>query len=31
VVPNNSMKPYQGIADEATRQSILDYLKSESE
>jgi cytochrome c len=31
VVPNNSMKPYQGIADEAARQSIIDYLKSESE
>lgn len=31
VVPNNSMKPYQGISDAATRKKIVAYLKSESE
>jgi len=30
VVPNNAMKPYGGLTDEAARQSIIDYLKSAS-
>ena len=29
VVRNNNMKPYKGIADEAVRQQIVDYFKSQ--
>jgi cytochrome c len=30
VIPNNNMKPYKGIADEAVRKQIVDFLKSQS-
>ncbi|MBM0106782.1 c-type cytochrome [Steroidobacter sp. S1-65] len=30
VVPNNNMKPYKGIDDQAVRQQIVDYLRSQS-
>jgi len=30
VIPNNNMKPYKGIGDQAVRKQIIDYLKSQS-
>jgi cytochrome c len=30
VIPNNNMKPYKGIADQAVRKQIVDFLKSQS-
>lgn len=30
VIPNNNMKPYKGIGDQAVRKQIVDYLKSQS-
>ena len=30
VIPNNNMKPYKGIEDQALRKQIVDYLKSQS-
>jgi cytochrome c len=30
VIPNNNMKPFQGIADQAVRKQIVDFLKSQS-
>lgn len=29
VIPNNNMKPYKGIGDQAVRKQIVDYLKSQ--
>lgn len=29
VIPNNNMKPYTGVGDEAVRKQIIDYLKSQ--
>ena len=29
VVPNNNMKPYKGIGDQAVRKQIVDFLKSQ--
>jgi cytochrome c len=29
IIPNNNMKPYKGIADQAARQQIVDFLKSQ--
>lgn len=31
VVPNNNMKPYKGIDDQAVRKQIVDFLKTQSE
>jgi cytochrome c len=31
VVASNNMKPYKGIADEAVRKQIIEFLKSESQ
>jgi cytochrome c len=31
VIPNNNMKPYNGLADAAVRKSIVNYLKMSSE
>jgi cytochrome c len=31
VVSSNNMKPYKGIADEAVRKQIIEFLKSESQ
>jgi cytochrome c len=31
VIPNNNMKPYNGLADAAVRKSIVNYLKVSSE
>jgi cytochrome c len=31
VIPSNNMKPYKGIADEAVRQKIIEFLKSDRE
>lgn len=30
VIPNNNMKPYKGIGDQAVRKQIVDFLKSQS-
>jgi cytochrome c len=30
VIPNNNMKPYNGIADAAVRKKIIDFLKRSS-
>jgi cytochrome c len=30
VIPNNNMKPYKGIDDQAVRKEIIDFLKSQS-
>lgn len=30
VIPNNNMKPYRGLGDEAVRKQIVDFLKSQS-
>ncbi len=30
VVPNNNMKPYNGVTDPAVRKSIVDFLKKSS-
>jgi cytochrome c len=30
LIPGNNMKPYGGISDDATRESIVSYLESES-
>lgn len=30
VIPNNNMKPYKGIGDQAVRKQIVDFLKSRS-
>jgi cytochrome c len=27
-IPNNNMKPFTGVGDEATRKNIIDFLKS---
>jgi cytochrome c len=29
VIPNNNMKPYKGIGDQAIRKQIVDFLKSQ--
>ena len=29
VIPNNNMKPYKGIDDQAVRKQIVDFLKSQ--
>jgi cytochrome c len=29
VIPNNNMKPYKGIGDQAVRKQIVDFLKSQ--
>jgi cytochrome c len=31
VIPNNSMKPYSGLADAAVRKKIVDFLKKNSD
>jgi cytochrome c len=29
VIPNNNMKPYKGIGDQAVRKQVIDFLKSQ--